>query len=161
VRAAQLGEDHTVALTLYRTIWGYLAQCARAASPHRCPAHLIPDVTGTDAFHTTYQKAMAQNAVFVAIESEGPQRWTVKADTLIAGPGHTVADPDAVNDAVRAAITRLVQNREVELDAYAGPLYFMMHGLRSEDRARELAAALHAALYGDLQPLARAVPATS
>jgi hypothetical protein len=34
----------------------------------------------------------------------------------------------------------------------------MMHGVRNEERARELAAALHAALYGDLEPLARAVP---
>ncbi|MGW1916726.1 hypothetical protein ACWCQS_39995 [Streptomyces sp. NPDC002076] len=28
---------------------------------------------------------------------------------------------------------------------YTGPVYFMMHGVRSEERARELAAALHAA----------------
>ncbi|GAA0906272.1 MULTISPECIES: hypothetical protein [Streptomyces violaceusniger group] len=63
---------------------------------------------------------------------------------------------DVVNDAGRAAITRLVQNREVDLDAYTGPVYFVMHGVRSEDRARELAAALHAALYGDLGPLNRA-----
>ncbi|TQJ92748.1 hypothetical protein FBY22_3663 [Streptomyces sp. SLBN-31] len=127
--------------------------------PVPCPAPLIPDATGTDAFQTTYRKAMAEHAVFVAVESEGPQRWTVKADTLPAGPGHTVEN--AVNDAAQAAIARLVQSREIELDAYAGPVYFMMHGLRSEDRARELAAAFHAALYGDLQPLTRAVPATA
>jgi hypothetical protein len=35
---------------------------------------------------------------------------------------------------------------------------FMLHDVPSEERARELAAAFHAALYGDLQPLARAVP---
>lgn len=83
---------------------------------------------------------MAQHAVFVAIESEKRQRWTVKADTLTAGSDHTV--DDAVNDAVRAAITRLVQDHDVDVDAYPGPIYFMMHGVRSEDRARELAAAL-------------------
>ncbi|MFC9931914.1 hypothetical protein [Streptomyces sp. NPDC127190] len=124
--------------------------------PIPCPAHLIPDATGTDAFHDVYRTAMAQQAVFVAIEFERRQRWTVKADTLTAGSGHP-AD-DAVNVAVRAAITRLVEIREVDLDAYAGPVYFMMHGVQSEDRARELAAALHAALYGDLGPLTRAVP---
>ncbi|UXY30437.1 hypothetical protein [Streptomyces sp. HUAS TT20] len=53
--------------------------------------------------------------MFVAIESERRQRWTVKADTLTAGSGHAV--DDAVNDAVRAAITCLVENREVDLDA--------------------------------------------
>ncbi|MFG2358668.1 hypothetical protein [Streptomyces sp. NPDC048521] len=123
--------------------------------PIPCPAHLIPYATGTNAFHDAYRNAMAHNAVFVAIESEG-QRWTVKADTLTAGSGHTVAD--AVNDAIRAAITRLVHNREADFGAHTGPVYFMMHGLRNEERARELAAALHAALYGDLEPLARAVP---
>jgi hypothetical protein len=127
--------------------------------PVPCPAHLIPDATGTDAFHDVYRMAMAQQAVFVAIESERRQRWTVKADTLTAGSGHAV--DDAANAAVRAAITCLVDNREVDLDAYAGPIYFMMHGVRSEDRARELAAALHAALYGDLEPLTRAVPPVS
>ncbi|MGX1887649.1 hypothetical protein [Streptomyces sp. NPDC055287] len=101
---------------------------------------------------------MAHRAVFVAIESEGP-RWTVKADTLTAGPGYSVVD--TVNDVVRAAIVRMVHNGEVGADAYAGPIYFMMHSVSSEERARELAAALHAALHGDLEPLNRAVPPTS
>ncbi|WP_227026043.1 hypothetical protein [Streptomyces fodineus] len=99
--------------------------------PVPCPAHLIPDATGTDAFHDAYRNAMAHNAVFVAIEFERRQRWTVKADTLTAGSGHTV--PDAVNDAVRAAIIHLVHSNEVDLDAYTGPVYFMMHGVRSEE----------------------------
>lgn len=51
--------------------------------PVPCPAHLIPDASGTKAFHTAYRQAMAHQAVFVAIESDGP-RWTVKADTLTA-----------------------------------------------------------------------------
>ncbi|MFI1169105.1 hypothetical protein ACH4UM_37480 [Streptomyces sp. NPDC020801] len=126
--------------------------------PVPCPAHLIPVATGTNAFHDAYRNAMARNAVFVAIESEG-QQWTVKADTLTAGSGHMVAD--AVNDAIRAAILRLVDNHEVDFGAYTGPVYFMMHGVRNEERARELAAALRAALYEDLAPLARAVPPAS
>jgi len=101
---------------------------------------------------------MAHQAVFVAIESDGPS-WTVKADTLTAGPGHSV--DDTVNDAVRAAITYMVHTREVDADAYTGPIYFMMHSVSSQGRARELAAALHAALHGDLEPLHRAIPPTS
>ncbi|MFF3363838.1 hypothetical protein [Streptomyces misionensis] len=123
--------------------------------PVPCPAHLVPDATGTNAFHDAYRNAMAQNAVFVAIEAEGPH-WTVKADTLTAGSGRRVSD--AVNDAIRAAILRLVDNHEVDFGAYTGPVYFMMHGVQDEERARELAAALHAALYDDLEPLNRAVP---
>ncbi|MER6029829.1 hypothetical protein [Streptomyces sp. NPDC001851] len=63
-----------------------------------------------------------------------------------------------MNEAIRDAITSLVQKRNVDLGACAGPIYFMMYGVRSEDRARELAAAVHAALYADLGPLTRAVP---
>ncbi|MCC0093382.1 hypothetical protein K7B10_00915, partial [Streptomyces flavotricini] len=33
---------------------------------------------------------------------------------------------------------RLVDNREAGFDAYTGPVYFMMHGVHSEERAREL-----------------------
>lgn len=126
--------------------------------PVPCPAHLIPGASGTDAFHKVYRQAMAHQAVFVAIESDGPH-WTVKADTLTAGPGHSV--DDTVNEAVRAAIIRMIHNREVDADAYTGPIYFMMHSVSSEERAREIAAALHAALHGDLEPLNHAVPPTS
>ncbi|RPK31970.1 hypothetical protein EES37_34385 [Streptomyces sp. ADI91-18] len=41
--------------------------------------------------------------------------------------------------------------------AAAGPDGLVVHGVADEERARELAAAFHAALYGDLAPLARAV----
>jgi hypothetical protein len=119
-----------------------------------CPGHLIPDAT--DRFDAVYRAAKAQRAVYVGIEREG-ERWTVKVDALTAGPGHVVQD--AVNIAMRAAIVRLVREREAGSDAFAGPVYFMLHGVPSEGRARELAAAFHAALYGDLGPLHRAVPA--
>ncbi|MFF1632088.1 MULTISPECIES: hypothetical protein [unclassified Streptomyces] len=121
--------------------------------PIRCPGHLLPDAT--DAFDVAYRAAKAQRAVFVAIEREG-QQWTVKADALTVGPGHSV--DETVNGALRAAIMRLVDGREAGSDAYAGPVYFMLHGVPSEERARELAATFHAALYGELEPLNRAVP---
>ncbi|MEU1107167.1 hypothetical protein ABZ408_40465 [Streptomyces tibetensis] len=122
--------------------------------PIPCPRDLIPDAT--HAFGAVYRAARAQGVVFVAIEREG-QRWTVKADALTAGPGHVV--DGAVNEALRTAIVHLVRERCAGPDAYAGPVYFMLHDVPSEERARELAAAFHAALYGDLEPLRRAVPA--
>ncbi|MFD9052850.1 hypothetical protein [Streptomyces zaomyceticus] len=103
-----------------------------------------------------YGAAQQQGAVFIALEREGP-RWRIKADTLTA-PEHTV-DTSAY-DAVRAAVGRLVRAGQVRPDSYPGPVYFVLHDVDSEPRARELAAALHAALYGDLEPLARAVPPT-
>ncbi|MFF9852971.1 hypothetical protein [Streptomyces litmocidini] len=121
--------------------------------PTPCPAHLVPDATGVGSFNAAYQQAQSQQAVFIAIESQGP-RWTVKADTLTAGPGHPV--DDAVNDAARDAVMRLVAAGEVRSDAYAGPVYYVLHGVNDEDRARELAAALHAALYGNPEPLIQA-----
>ncbi|MDH6522663.1 hypothetical protein M2163_000829 [Streptomyces sp. SAI-135] len=121
--------------------------------PVPCPSHLIPDAT--DRFDAAYRAAKAQGAVFVGIEREG-ERWTVKTDALTAGSGHVV--DEAVNAALRAAVVRLVREREAGTDAFAGPVYFMLHGVPSETRARELAAAFQAALYGDLGPLRRAVP---
>ncbi|GLW47613.1 hypothetical protein Stsp02_32750 [Streptomyces sp. NBRC 14336] len=64
-------------------------------------------------------------------------------------------------DAIRAAVIRLIRSREIRSDSSAGPVYFVLYDVESEPRARELAAALHAALYGDLEPLARAVPEAS
>ncbi|MFJ4429143.1 hypothetical protein [Streptomyces bobili] len=113
-------------------------------------------MTGGSAFADVYRQAQARRVVFVAIESQG-QRWTVKADTLTAGPG--LAVDAGVGDAARDAVRRLVLGGEVRSDAYVGPVYFVLHGVQSEARAREIAAALHAALYGDLEPLARVVPA--
>ncbi|MFF3518792.1 hypothetical protein [Streptomyces sp. NPDC002573] len=122
--------------------------------PAPCPSDLIPDATGMDAFNAAYRRAMQQRAVFVAIECEGRQ-WTVKADTITA-PQHVV--DDLVYDAVRTAVIQLIRSREIRSDSSAGPVYFVLYGVGREQRARELAAALHAALYGTLEPLAHAVP---
>ncbi|MGW6535570.1 hypothetical protein ACWGDD_07100 [Streptomyces sp. NPDC055011] len=124
--------------------------------PTPCPARLVPDATGAGRFDAAYRQAKSRQAVFIAIESQGAW-WTVKADALTAGPGHRV--DDAVADAARDAVMRLVAAGEVRSDAYAGPVYYVLHGVESEERAREIAAALHAALYGDLGPLTVAVPA--
>lgn len=94
--------------------------------------------------------------MFVAVENRG-RRWTVKADALTADPHHTVTD-DA--EAIRAAVIRLIRAREVRSDFCASPVYFVLYDVETEGRARELAAVLHAALYGDLAPLTRAAPET-
>ncbi|MFF1587893.1 hypothetical protein ACFVY0_07320 [Streptomyces sp. NPDC058286] len=90
-------------------------------------------------------------------EPGGPL-WTVKTDALTA-PQHTITT--TAQDAVREAVTLLIRTREIRPDSSAGPVDFVLHDVDSEERARELAAALHAALYGDLEPLTRAVPPTT
>ncbi|MFF8311424.1 hypothetical protein [Streptomyces lydicus] len=92
--------------------------------------------------------------MFVAVERLGP-RWTVKADPLTA-PQHVI-DTTAY-DAVRTAIIHLIRSGEVRPGSSAGPVYFVLYDVESEHRARELAAALHAALYGHLEPLTHAMP---
>ena len=124
--------------------------------PTPCPANRIPDATGLEAFEAACKEAKEQRAVFIAVERQGPL-WAVKADALTA-PQHTI-DTTAY-DAVREAVIRLIRAREIRPDSCAGPVYFVLHDVDSEGRARELAAALHAALYGDVEPLARAVPPT-
>lgn len=125
--------------------------------PASYPADLIPDVTGMAAFKAAYRQAKEQDAVFVTIESLD-EHWTVKAD-MITARQHAVAD--SVYDAIRAAVIQMIRAGEIRSDSSAGPVYFVLHDVADESRARELAAALHAALYGNLAPLARAVPTAS
>ncbi|MFD6350167.1 hypothetical protein ACFWF9_36440 [Streptomyces roseolus] len=94
--------------------------------------------------------------MFIVLEREGP-RWRIKADTLTA-PEHTV--DTGVYDAVRATVDRLVRTGQVRPDSCPGPVCFVLQDVDGEPRAREPAAALHAALYGDFEPLARTAPGT-
>ncbi|WP_327321345.1 hypothetical protein OG735_01790 [Streptomyces sp. NBC_01210] len=93
--------------------------------------------------------------VFVAVERRG-RRWTVTADALTAAPGHVV--DESACDTIRDAVIRLVRDREVRSCSSPGPVHITQYDVADEERARALAAALHTALYGDLEPLARAVP---
>ncbi|MFG3208035.1 hypothetical protein [Streptomyces sp. NPDC048192] len=124
--------------------------------PTPCPAELIPDASATAAYNAAYKAAKEQHAVFVAIECQA-QRWTVKPDALTA-PAHAISN--AVYDAICRATLHLIRSREIRPDSSCGPVYFAWYDLEHEHRARELAAALHAALYGNLGPLAQAVPHT-
>jgi hypothetical protein len=125
--------------------------------PVPCPAGQIPDATGIAAFNAAYEAARAAGAVFVCVARSG-QRWTVKADTFTA-PDHMVNEVAAA--AIREAAMRLVRDRVVRSGSVAGPAYVVLYDVAGEDRARQLAAALQAALYGDLEPLASAVRAVS
>ncbi|MEU5390213.1 hypothetical protein [Streptomyces tibetensis] len=118
-----------------------------------CPAVMIPDATGSNAFSAAYKQAKQQRVVFVAVERHGP-RWTVKADAITA-PQHFV--DDSAYDAIRSAVNQLIRTREIRPDSSAGAAYCVLYDVTGEERARELAAAVHGALYGDLEPLARAV----
>ncbi|MFB7983650.1 hypothetical protein [Streptomyces vinaceus] len=88
--------------------------------------------------------------MFVAVERQGP-RWTVKADAITA-PQHSI--DAAAFEAVREAVIHLIGTRQIRPDSSGGPVHFVLHDVDGEERARELAAALHAALYGDPEPLA-------
>ncbi|MEV3993948.1 hypothetical protein AB0J57_34235 [Streptomyces sp. NPDC049837] len=41
--------------------------------PVPCPADLVPDATGSEAFNAAYKQAKQQRAVFVAVERHGPR----------------------------------------------------------------------------------------
>ncbi|MFI1769157.1 hypothetical protein ACH41H_45000 [Streptomyces sp. NPDC020800] len=125
--------------------------------PTPCPADLIPEVTSLGVCNAATRAAREQGVVWVGVERQG-DRWTVKADVLTA-PQHVI--DDTAYDAVRTAVIQLIHSGEIRPDSSAGPAYFVLYDVGGEHRARELAAALHAALYGDLGPLARAMPRAS
>ncbi|MER6067065.1 hypothetical protein [Streptomyces sp. NPDC001792] len=60
-------------------------------------------------------------------------------------------------DAIRAADIQMIRAGEIRSDSSAGPVYFVLHNVAAESRARELAAAL----YGNRAPLARAMSTAS
>ncbi|MGW7672165.1 hypothetical protein ACWGJX_34475 [Streptomyces sp. NPDC054775] len=114
-------------------------------------------MTGLEALEAACRAARQQGVVFVGIERQS-DRWVVKADVLTA-PEHVV---DAtVYAAVSSAVVQLIRSREIRPDSCAGPVYFVLYDVRGEHRARELAAGLHAALYGDPGLLSQAVSGTS
>lgn len=125
--------------------------------PIPCPADRIPNATGLDAFNAAYKAAKTAKAVYVGIERRG-QQWSVKADVLTAAPQHAL--DDTAHDAIRAAVLRLARRGEIRPSSGLGPVHYTLLGVKNEERARELAAALHAALYGDPQPMDRAIPAS-
>ncbi|MFJ6664008.1 hypothetical protein [Streptomyces sp. NPDC091383] len=107
------------------------------------PAALIPDCTEPEAHHTAYRSAKINDAIFVCIARQG-RRWKVELDAM-SSSGPTI--PDEAVAVLRSAAEALVLTDTVT-QANISPDYISMWAIESEQRAREIAAAFHAALQG-------------
>ncbi|QRX92032.1 hypothetical protein [Streptomyces noursei] len=116
------------------------------------PAALIPDCTKPEAHHAAYSSAKTNDAIFVCIARQGP-RWKVELDAFASSKPIV---PEQAVTVLRAAAEALVIAGTVT-QANVGADYISMWQIESEKKAREIAAAFHAALYG-LQQLHIAVP---
>lgn len=115
-------------------------------------AALIPDCTEPQAHHAAYKSAKANDAIFVCITRQG-RRWKVELDAM-ASRGASI--PEEAATVLQSAAEALLQNGTLT-QANISPEYISMWAIESEERAREIAAAFHAALHG-LQQLYIAVP---
>ncbi|WP_432108415.1 hypothetical protein [Streptomyces sp. AA1529] len=115
-------------------------------------AALIPDCTKPEAHRAAYRSAKTNDAIFVCIARRG-RRWKVELDAMASSkpilPEQTVAVLQSAAEALVVAGT--VTNANIGRD------YISMWPIESEKKAREIAAAFHAALYG-LQQLHIVVP---
>ncbi|MGW3487075.1 hypothetical protein [Streptomyces sp. NPDC001054] len=116
------------------------------------PAALLPDCTDSEAHHAAYRSAKNNDAIFVAISRQG-RRLKVELDAM-SSSGPTI--PDEAVTVLRSAAEALVLTDTVA-QANIAPDYISMWAIETEQRAREIAAAFHAALHG-LRQLYIAVP---
>ncbi|MFF0091392.1 hypothetical protein ACFYSF_15750 [Streptomyces canus] len=116
------------------------------------PAALIPDCTNPDAHHAAYRSAKTDGAIFVCIARQG-SRWMVELDAF-ASSGPTIPD-EAV--AVLHSVVEVLVSDGTATQASIAPDYISMRAIESEQKAREIAAAFHAAMQG-LRQLYIAVP---
>ncbi|GAA2994210.1 hypothetical protein [Streptomyces fulvorobeus] len=115
------------------------------------PALLVPDCTSEKAHRAAYERAKADNSIFVCITRQGAH-WNVVLD-VISRPLVT----DEAAKILRSAVEELVATGAAAGGADYSTEYISMHQVGSEGRAREIAAAFHAAIYG-LQQLQITVP---
>ncbi|MFE2987971.1 hypothetical protein [Streptomyces sp. NPDC059262] len=115
-------------------------------------AALIPDCTKPEAHRAAYKKAKANDAIFVCIARHG-QRWKVQLDVMASRKPYV---PDQAMTVLQSAAEALVLDGTVE-QANIGADYISMWPIETEERAREIGAAFHAAMYG-LQLLHIAAP---
>lgn len=116
------------------------------------PAALIPDCTKPEAHHAAYRSAKTNDAIFVCIARQGP-RWMVELDAF-ASSGPTI--PEQAVAVLQSAVEALISDGTVT-QANIAPDYISMRAIESEQKAREIAAAFHAAMHG-LRQLYVAVP---
>ncbi|MEW2571733.1 hypothetical protein [Streptomyces sp. NPDC047070] len=107
------------------------------------PDALIPDCTEPEAHRAAYKRAKTNDAIFVCIARQG-RRWKVELDAMSCN-GPTI--PDEALTILRSAAEALVLADTVTQANIAAD-YISMWSIESEQRAREIAAAFHAALHG-------------
>ncbi|MGW3096229.1 hypothetical protein ACWDCC_22700 [Streptomyces sp. NPDC001102] len=115
-------------------------------------AALIPDCTKPEAHRAAYKKAKANDAIFVCIARHG-QRWKVQLDVMASRKPYV---SDQAMTVLQSAAEALVLDGTVE-QANIGTDYISLWPIATEERAREIGAAFHAAMYG-LQLLQIAAP---
>ncbi|MFJ5270521.1 hypothetical protein [Streptomyces sp. NPDC088358] len=119
------------------------------------PAALIPDCTKPEAHHAAYRSAKTNDAIFVGIARQG-SRWMVELDAF-AGSGPTI--PEQAVAILQSAVEVLVSDGTAT-QANIAPDYISIRAIESEQKARDIAAAFHAAMHG-LRQLYITVPAPS
>lgn len=115
-------------------------------------AELIPDCTEPKAHHTAYRSAKSNDTIFVCI-ARHEQHWKVQLDAMTSSKPF-IAD-QAITVLQSAAEALIVASTVTS--AYVGADYISMWPIESKAKAREIAAAFHAALCG-LQQLHTVVP---
>jgi hypothetical protein len=123
-------------------------------STHGTPlqaAH-IPNCTELQAHHAAYQKAKAEDVIFVCIARHG-RHWKVELDAMASRKPYV---PARATEILQSAAEALVLDGTVT-QANIGAEYISMWPIATEKRAREIAAAFHAAMYG-LQQLHMTIP---
>ncbi|MFC9059119.1 hypothetical protein ACFTXB_13825 [Streptomyces sp. NPDC057074] len=112
----------------------------------------IPDCTELEAHRAAYSSAKANNVIFVCVARHGRQ-WKVQLDAMSSSRPYV---PDHAMPVLRSAVEALVRDGTAGQGS-VGADYISLGPIKTESRAREIAAAFHAAMYG-LQQLHMTVP---
>lgn len=115
-------------------------------------AALIPDCTKPEAHRAAYKAAKASDAIFVCIARSG-QGWKVELDAMASRKPYV---PEQALAVLQSAAEALLLDGTVD-QANIGADLILLWPIKTEERAREIAAAFHAAIYG-LQLLYVAAP---
>ncbi|MEU1307760.1 hypothetical protein ABZ419_02525 [Streptomyces cinnamoneus] len=116
----------------------------------------IPNGTALLAFNNAYQQAKDAGVPFVAVEyrsrkESGTRKgWAVTTDLLTAASGWP---PPSYEPLWRDALCRLALDDTVAGGSGGSTEYTVLWGIRDYATARAIAAAFHAALYGQTQAL--------
>ncbi|MFF4408539.1 hypothetical protein ACFY1P_21755 [Streptomyces sp. NPDC001407] len=116
----------------------------------------IPDGTALLAFNNAYRLAKNAGVPFVAVEYQRRKEfgirkgWTAKTDLLTAALDWPSPSCEPL---WRAALCRLVLDDTIAEGSGGTTGYTVLWGIGDEATARAIAAAFHAALYGQTQAL--------